>query len=85
MVLSYPYPKPGIARTAAKKQERCRVVGKFIILYDPVKKWFLFADGDTSPDSNLSVIERHELINGKWRDKTPLGKVTCSGGYVVKS
>ncbi len=84
MILSNPYPKPGMARMAAKKQERCLSAGKFLVLYDPNKKWFQFIEGDTKPDTNLIAVERHELVNGKWRDRTPLGKVVCDGGYIKR-
>jgi hypothetical protein len=85
MILSNPYPKRSTALAAAKKQERCIASGKILILYNHSKKWFIFVDGEINPDLNMSVAGRYELVNGKWRDKTPLGQVHCGDGYTVKT
>jgi hypothetical protein len=84
MEVSKPYANAKMAKLAASHSESCKGANKFLLLYDSEKKYIHYVAGDENPDTKLSVLGRYELINGKWRDKSPLGQVHCGGGYTVK-
>ena len=81
-MLSNPYQSRNTARKAAKSYAQAHDLTKFSLMVDIEKKHFYFSDEDKAPDSKWIVFGRFQLIKGKWRDKTPLGKVSCSGGVV---
>lgn len=83
-MLSKPYPSKGTARNAAKEQAKESGFKKFILLLDLDKRQYHFSDQEKDRESKLIVFARYELVKGKWRDKSPLGKVTTGGGIVKK-
>lgn len=81
-MLSNPYQSRTTAKKAAKDYAQVHGLTKFSLLVDVEKKHFFFSDEDKKADPKWVVFSKFQLIKGKWRDKTPLGKVTCSGGVV---
>lgn len=81
-MLSNPYSSKGTAKSGAKVYAEHKGLTKFILVVDIEKKQYFFSDEDKAPDNKQIVFGRFQIIKGKWRDKTPLGKVTCSGGVV---
>lgn len=81
-MLSKPYPSKGTAKGAAKVHAQENGITKIALALDLEKRQYYFTDEDKAP-KELITFARLELVKGKWRDKTPLGKVTCSGGAVV--
>ncbi|AIF52024.1 hypothetical protein [Pelosinus sp. UFO1] len=75
-MISNPYPSKGTAKSGAKVYAANKGLTKFILIVDPEKKWYLFSDEDKAPEAKMIVFGRFQLVKGKWRDKTPLAKVT---------
>ncbi|MCM0760483.1 hypothetical protein M7775_18170 [Sporomusa sphaeroides DSM 2875] len=81
-MISKDYPSKGIARNAAKEYATQNGIAKFLLLLDMDERQYHFSDQEKPIESKLIVFARYELIKGKWRDKTPLGRVTTGGGTV---
>ena len=83
-MISKEYPSKGTARNAAKEYATKNGITKFLLMLDLDKRVYHFSDQEKPKESKLIVFARYELIKGKWRDKTPIGKVTTSGGTINK-
>lgn len=84
-MLSNPYPSKGTAKSGAKVYAAHKGLTKFFLILDIEKKRYYFSDEESAPKAKMIVFGRFQLVKGKWRDKTPLGKVTFSRGGVVKN
>lgn len=84
-MISKAYPSKGTARAAAKEHATVNKLKAFILTIDAENRKFHFADEEPAPESEHIVFARYQLTKGKWRDKTPLGKVECGGGATVKT
>ena len=81
-MISNPYPTKGTAKSAAKVYAQENGIKKFLLMLDLDKRQYHFSDQEKDRESKLITFARYELVKGKWRDKTPLGKVTCSGSTI---
>ena len=78
-MLSNPYPTKGTAKNAAKVYAQENGIKKFLLMLDLDQRQYHFSDQEKDPSSKLIVFARYALIKDKWRDKSPLGKVTKGG------
>jgi hypothetical protein len=78
-MLSNPYQSKTTAKKAAKSHAQDHGLTKFSLIVDIEKKQYFFSDEDKAPELKMIVFGKFQIIKGKWRDRTPLRKVTCSG------
>ena len=78
-MISVPYQSKTTAKNAAKNYTQTHELTKFNLLIDIETKLFHFTDTNWEPEPKKFVFAIFQLVKGRWRDKTPLAKVTKGG------